>query len=356
MSIETGKLMNLGDGKILYDDLRSRIDGKDVTAPIAQSDTATATEAHAVGDVISVGGQLYVVTAAIAIGDTIAEGTNVESTTVMAQMAAKMAACLTSSTFAEYFIENIMGIECRTAGSSFEFNASHKIAHERGTVYICEYIGAIAYTIYGSQSFPTVSDSNFNVYTIWGYIQAKFDNLDNLKAPIDAPAFTGYLRLATTNATGYGAISAGEGTSAYGRCSSAFGTGTATEMINSHVTGRYNIIEQIQSRSSRKTYKVGDIVKESTGNYYKCKQGYTSPNNNTWLPSEDTTHWAPWAGYAEVVGNGTGPESSNRSNARTMDFSGNEEIAGTFKCQTSVTIGSTTITEAQLQALLATLE
>lgn len=90
MSIQSGKLMNLGDGKILYDDLRGRIDGKDVTGPIAQSDTATATEAHAAGDVISVGGQLYVVTAAIAIGDTIAEGTNVESTTVMAQMAAKI--------------------------------------------------------------------------------------------------------------------------------------------------------------------------------------------------------------------------------------------------------------------------
>ena len=88
MSIASDKLMNLGDGQVLYNDLRGRIDGKDVTGPLAPSDTETATEAHAVGDVISVGGQLYVVTAAIAIGDTIAEGTNVTSTTVMAQMAA----------------------------------------------------------------------------------------------------------------------------------------------------------------------------------------------------------------------------------------------------------------------------
>lgn len=353
MSIQSDKLMNLGDGQVIYNDLRNRIEN--TNGAIASDEETTATEAHAVGDVISVGGQLYVVTAAIAIGDTIAEGTNVESTTVMAQMAAKMAACLTSSTFAEYFIENIMGIECRTAGSSFEFNASHKIAHERGTVYICEYIGASWYTIYGFQSFPTESDSNFNVNTIWGYIQGKFDNLENSKAPIDAPAFTRHLSLATTYATGYGAISAGEGTSAYGRCSSAFGTGTSTQIRNSHVTGRYNIIEQTESIRSRQTYKVGDIVEEGTGNYYKCKNGYTSPNNSTWLPSEDTTHWEPWIGYAEVVGNGTGPESSNRSNARTLDFSGNEEIAGTFKCQTDITIGSTTITEAQLQALLATL-
>ena len=94
MSIASDKLMNLGDGQVLYNDLRGRIDGKDVTGPLAPSDTETATAAHAVGEVISVGGQLYVVTAAIAVGDTIADGTNVASTTVMAQMAAKIAALI----------------------------------------------------------------------------------------------------------------------------------------------------------------------------------------------------------------------------------------------------------------------
>ena len=51
--------------------------------------------------------------------------------------------------------------------------------------------------------------------------------------------------------------------------------------------------------------------------------------------------------YIEIVGNGTAD--NDRSNARTLDWEGNETLAG------SLTLGSTTITEAQLQALLALL-
>ena len=89
MSIASDKLMNLGDGQVLYNDLRGRIDGKDVTGPLAPSDTETATAAHAAGDVITVGGVLYRVTAAIAVGDTIASGTNVTPTTIAEELAEK---------------------------------------------------------------------------------------------------------------------------------------------------------------------------------------------------------------------------------------------------------------------------
>ena len=49
--------------------------------------------------------------------------------------------------------------------------------------------------------------------------------------------------------------------------------------------------------------------------------------------------------YVEIVGNGTG--TSARSNARTLDWNGNETLAG------SLTLGNTTLTEAQLIQLLA---
>ena len=49
--------------------------------------------------------------------------------------------------------------------------------------------------------------------------------------------------------------------------------------------------------------------------------------------------------YIEIVGNGT---SSSQSNARTLDWDGNEVLSG------GLTLGGT-ITEAQLQALLAML-
>lgn len=55
--------------------------------------------------------------------------------------------------------------------------------------------------------------------------------------------------------------------------------------------------------------------------------------------------------YVEIVGNGT---NTNRSNARTLDWSGNEVLSGTLTA-TGITIGSTSVTEAQLQSLLALL-
>lgn len=85
MAIAGNKLVNLAGAKVLYDDLRARIEA--LEADIATEDSATATAAHAVGDIILVGGALYSVTAAIAIGDTItAEGNsaNVTATTVAA--------------------------------------------------------------------------------------------------------------------------------------------------------------------------------------------------------------------------------------------------------------------------------
>lgn len=58
------------------------------------------------------------------------------------------------------------------------------------------------------------------------------------------------------------------------------------------------------------------------------------------------------ATYVEIVGNGTA--NNARSNARTLDWQGNEALAG------SLTLGMgtadvVTITAAQLKALLATL-
>lgn len=51
--------------------------------------------------------------------------------------------------------------------------------------------------------------------------------------------------------------------------------------------------------------------------------------------------------YLFIIGNGTADNA--RSNAMTVDWSGNMELAGSIK------IGSTTLTEQQLQALLALL-
>ena len=80
MAIAGNKLLNLSGAKVLYDDLRARIEGA-----LAAGETSPAAAAHAAGDVIVVDGHLYKVTAAIAIGDTITAtgaGANVTAATV----------------------------------------------------------------------------------------------------------------------------------------------------------------------------------------------------------------------------------------------------------------------------------
>ena len=56
--------------------------------------------------------------------------------------------------------------------------------------------------------------------------------------------------------------------------------------------------------------------------------------------------------FLETVGNGNNP--SDHSNARTLDWSGNEELAGNLTAKGgTVTLGSTSLTEEQLTKLLA---
>lgn len=108
-----------------------------------------------------------------------------------------------------------------------------------------------------------------------------------------------------TGATGQSSFAEGSLTIASGDESHAEGSWTTANHRSQHVFGEWNIIDASSaSESSRGT-------------------------------------------YVEIVGNGTGMHT--KSNARTLDWNGNEWLAGTL------TLGNTTITEAQLQALLALL-
>ena len=112
-----------------------------------------------------------------------------------------------------------------------------------------------------------------------------------------------------THATGLQSHAEGKQTIASGESSHAEGSGTSANRRSQHVFGEYNLADTSGSGSTRGT-------------------------------------------YVEIVGNGS--ESARRSNARTLDWSGNEALAG------SLTLGKgtndeTTITAAQLKSLLATL-
>ena len=95
----------------------------------------------------------------------------------------------------------------------------------------------------------------------------------------------------------------------------------------SHVSGRFNISDastNIPDWVSGSEYKIGDYIRYS-GYTYRCIEDNTDA-------SWDSTKWISlgtnFYKYAEIIGNGV--DSSNRSNARTLDWYGNEILAGTL--------------------------
>ena len=122
-----------------------------------------------------------------------------------------------------------------------------------------------------------------------------------------------------SHAQGQNTASKGTYSHSEGLCTVACGDGSHTEgawtVANGpcqHVFGKYNVIEEATSASQFQ--------------------------------------------YVEIVGNGTDDRSSYRSNARTLDWNGNETLAGglTVNSTSGITIGQTTITETQLTTLLTT--
>ena len=116
----------------------------------------------------------------------------------------------------------------------------------------------------------------------------------------------------TTEASGTAAHAEGQSTKAIAEASHTEGEGTIANGKYQHVSGKYNIADSGTAANS-------------------------------------------WNGtYAEIIGNGT--SNSNRSNARTLDWNGNEVLTGGLTVGAAgITIGNTTITEAQLTALLGLL-
>lgn len=109
----------------------------------------------------------------------------------------------------------------------------------------------------------------------------------------------------TTEASGPGAHSEGYHTTASGNYSHAEGSFTVANKTNQHVFGRYNI---------------EDPATGATGT------------------------------YVEIVGNGTA--SSRRSNARTLDWNGNEVIQGNMNVQGgTLTLGSEALTQKDLSSI-----
>ena len=183
-------------------------------------------------------------------------------------------------------------------------------------------------------------------------------------APKSSPEFSGSIsmgrRVGITK--GSNSIAAGFACAAAGIYSNSFGYGTEANGAYQHVCGKYNLNDgpdTYEDWQPGKNYLKGSKVRalnDQTFNmeYWVCM---ISNSDSTFHPEK----WDKIPGdgtlYAEIVGNGT---SWKRSNARTVDWSGNEEIAGNMTAKGgTLTLGSgdnaVSITRAQLAALLALL-
>ena len=269
----------------------------------AESDTATATANHAVGDLFVMGGKLYKATAAIATGETITVGTNVTAVKVAEMLAGKADA---TDTVLNTTLSLGRKADTTVGTNSFAFGANVEAS---------------------------------NTYT--------------------------HAEGAWTVASGYCSHAGGYSTIAAGKCQ--------------HVFGKYNVEDGvIEEHDSTANYVIGDFVYTHYNYYnagtkrktfvYECIADNTGDSVTSgelpashWVKREDLSPGGyssssaypevEYRKHIEIVGKGT---SSARSNARTLDWAGNEALAGGLTLGKG-TADETTITAAQLKALLALL-
>lgn len=136
-----------------------------------------------------------------------------------------------------------------------------------------------------------------------------------------------------TQASGLLAHAEGGSTIASGDLSHAEGRNTIASGFYSHVGGCFNIQDSYDSWTewtANTPYAVGDKVKqtitsdnETTVSGYICNTAHTSDSTFS------ASYWDAQQGkmnYTEIIGNGTG--TSARSNARVLDWNGNERLMG----------------------------
>ena len=154
-----------------------------------------------------------------------------------------------------------------------------------------------------------------------------------------------------TTASWNGSHAEGGGTKAIGSVSHAEWGGTTASGTQSHAEGGSTTASGTMSHAEGNSTIAAGMQSHAEGlwTHAKCSSQHVFGEYNVIDTGPDNDRGT----YIEIVGNGTAKDS--RSNARTLDWSGNEKLAG------SITLGmgtadEVTVTAAQLKALLALLQ
>ena len=139
----------------------------------------------------------------------------------------------------------------------------------------------------------------------------------------------------STKAEGQYSFAAGLGSRAIGSGSFAFGYNAIAKGKNSVAYGDMNKdtdiddLTNVESWVSGKHYYLYDVVKYNSTRYMCRKE-----NSDT---SFNAQNWAEGYGdFVETVGNGSTAVGYERSNARALDWRGNERLMGTLICECNI--------------------
>ena len=122
----------------------------------------------------------------------------------------------------------------------------------------------------------------------------------------------------------------GQATLAYGSHSHAEGYGSKTNGATSHAEGGHTETTAAYAHSEGYSTKASGWESHAEGNYtianHKAQHVFGEYNIEDSSDAEISSR----GNYIEIVGNGTGSTTSERSNARTLDWTGNEWLAGSI--------------------------
>lgn len=189
------------------------------------------------------------------------------------------------------------------------YDPNHQVAQSPNNAFYSGYNDNTAYKIYNPPEvvkLPSAYLDGFLIQKGTGVYSNIFNDYSHNSASGDYSHSEGY----NTTASGYNSHSEGNSSTASGVYSHSEGLNTTASGRASHSEGDGTIA----NHNGQHTFGQYNIADSSTAS----------------AESRGT--------YVEIVGNGTG--NNSRSNARTLDWSGNEQIAGTLRIGSTSTGGA----------------
>ena len=203
-------------------------------------------------------------------------------------------------------------------------------------------------------------------YAEGSYTKATNDNAHAEGSTTKAEGRSSHAEGNITTASGNSSHAEGDNTTASGLYSHAEGSRTTASGLSSHAEGSNTTASGSESHaegssttaSGDESHAEGSVTtasgRSSHAEGWQTRANHRSQHVFGEANIEDPSTAAATAKgtYIEIVGNGT--SNTRRSNARTLDWSGNEELQGSLTLGKG-TADETTVTAAQLKALLALL-